>query len=61
MRFYLHKYVVYHEMLHIKHKAKIVRGRCYYHTPEFYLDEKRFKQYRQAMKWLEGFVSHKGG
>lgn len=56
---YFVEYVVYHEMLHIKHKVKIVRGRCYYHTPEFYLDEKRFKQYRQSMKWLEEFSARK--
>lgn len=56
---YFVEYVLYHEMLHIKHKAKIVRGRCYYHTPEFYLDEKRFRQYRQAMRWLEDFAARR--
>jgi len=51
------EYVLYHEMLHIKHKARIIRGRCYYHTSEFYQDEKRFQHYKDAMIWLDDFTS----
>ena len=51
------EYVLYHEMLHIKHKARIIRGRCYYHTAEFYLDEKQFQQYKEAMTWLDEFTA----
>lgn len=51
------EYVLYHEMLHIRHKARIVRGRCYYHTAEFYRDEKRFQHYEEAMEWLDEFTS----
>jgi predicted metal-dependent hydrolase len=54
---YFVEYVLYHEMLHIKHKARIIRGRCYYHTNEFYLDEKRFQQYKEAMAWLDEFTA----
>lgn len=54
---YFVEYVLYHEMLHIKHKARIIRGRCYYHTADFYLDEKRFQQYKEAMAWLDEFTA----
>jgi predicted metal-dependent hydrolase len=54
---YFVEYVLYHEMLHIKHKARIINGRCYYHTPDFYLEEKRFPYYQEAMVWLDAFTA----
>lgn len=54
------EYVLYHEMLHIKHKARIINGRCYYHTPEFYQDEKLFSQYQESMAWLDEFTARFG-
>lgn len=50
-------YVMYHEMLHIKHKARHLNGRAYVHTPEFYADEKKFEHYDTAMRWLEKLAS----
>jgi hypothetical protein len=47
------EYILYHEMLHIKHPAKLINGRRYYHTSSFRLDERRFAHYQQAQKWLE--------
>lgn len=47
------EYILYHEMLHIKHPAKLIKGRRYYHTSSFRLDERRFAYYEQAQKWLE--------
>ena len=47
------EFILYHEMLHIKHAAKIINGRRYYHTTAFRLDEKRFSKYQQAQTWLE--------
>ncbi len=47
------EYILYHEMLHIKHAAKIINGRRYYHTAAFRLDEKRFSKYEAAQAWLE--------
>ncbi|HKP45049.1 MAG TPA: SprT-like domain-containing protein [Pyrinomonadaceae bacterium] len=47
------EYILYHEMLHIKHAAKIINGRRYYHTAAFRLDEKRFVRYDEAQTWLE--------
>ena len=47
------EYILYHEMLHIKHAAKVINGRRYYHTTAFRLDEKRFSKYEEAQAWLE--------
>jgi len=47
------EYILYHEMLHIKHPARLINGRRYYHTSAFRQDERRFPYYDQAQKWLE--------
>ena len=47
------EYILYHEILHIKHPAKLIKGRRYYHTSAFRLDERRFPHYEQAQRWLE--------
>ncbi|MEP6717873.1 MAG: SprT-like domain-containing protein [bacterium] len=47
------EFILYHEMLHIKHAAKVINGRRYYHTEAFRLDEKRFAKYEAAQTWLE--------
>lgn len=47
------EYILYHEMLHIKHPARIVDGRRYYHTNSFRADERRFPRYEEAQLWLE--------
>jgi SprT-like family len=47
------EYILYHEMLHIKHAARIIKGRRYYHTAAFKLDERRFDRYEDAQRWLE--------
>ena len=47
------EYIVYHEMLHIKHPAKLVNGRRYYHTSAFRNDERRFEFYQEATQWLD--------
>lgn len=47
------EYILYHEMLHIKHPARLINGRRYYHTSAFRLDERRFPRYEEAQKWLE--------
>ena len=46
-------FIVYHEMLHIKHPAKLVNGRRYYHTSAFRSDERRFEYYGEAIQWLD--------
>jgi hypothetical protein len=47
------EYILYHEMLHIKHAARMINGRRYYHTAAFRLDERRFAKYEEAQRWLE--------
>ena len=47
------EYILYHEMLHIKHVARMINGRRYYHTTGFRLDERRFAKYDDAQRWLE--------
>ena len=47
------EFIVYHEMLHIKHLARMINGRRYYHTAAFRLDERRFARYDEAQRWLE--------
>ncbi len=47
------EYILYHEMLHIRHMARMINGRRYYHTTAFRLDERRFTRYEDAQRWLE--------
>ncbi len=47
------EFVLYHEMLHIKHPTKHRNGRRYNHTPAFKLDEKKFAYYYEAEEWIE--------
>src|ERR1044072_4968235 len=46
------EFILYHEMLHIKPPARLIKGRRYYHTSAFRLGERRFPYYEQAQKWL---------
>jgi len=47
------EYVLYHEMLHVKHPARIVSGRTIYHGRPFRDDERLFEHFDEALKWLE--------
>jgi hypothetical protein len=47
------EYVLYHEMLHVKHPPRLVGGRTIYHGPEFRADERRFHQVDEATRLLE--------
>jgi hypothetical protein len=46
-------YVLYHEMLHIKHPRRVVAGRSVYHSRSFREDERRFERFDEALKWLD--------
>jgi hypothetical protein len=50
------EYILFHEMLHIKHPAKIINGRRYYHTPAFRAEERSFPRYKQAQDWLDRVI-----
>jgi Protein of unknown function DUF45 len=52
---YVVAYVLYHEMLHLKHPIKFARCRRESHSPEFRREEKIFADYACAMKFLERF------
>jgi hypothetical protein len=45
-------YVMYHEMLHQKHPQKLVRCRLESHSAEFRKEEKKFRDYEAAQKFL---------
>jgi len=47
------EYIVYHEMLHIKHPTKHRNGRRYNHTPEFKRDEENFAYFEEAEDWID--------
>jgi hypothetical protein len=47
------EYVLYHEMLHVKHPARIVSGRTVYHGRAFRDEERLFERFDEALKWLE--------
>jgi hypothetical protein len=48
-------FVLYHEMLHVKHPMQFVRCRRKSHSPEFRQEEKRFADYDGATKFLKRF------
>ena len=50
---YVVAYVMYHEMLHVKHQSRFVKGRRIFHTPAFRAEEKQFAEYDDAIQWLE--------
>lgn len=47
------EYVLYHELLHIKHPIEMINGRQRKHSPAFKKDEKKFAQYAQAERWIK--------
>lgn len=46
-------FLMYHELLHKKHRTQWSRGRGYVHTPAFKTDERRFEGWERAEKMLE--------
>ena len=51
---YAVRFVLYHEMLHMYHGVRTIRGNRYAHTPEFRRDEQKFENYAEAEKALQG-------
>ncbi|HEX9000332.1 MAG TPA: SprT-like domain-containing protein [Blastocatellia bacterium] len=56
---FLVEFVLYHEMLHMKHRPKLSNGRRVYHTAAFRADERRFDYYDAAMAELEKLSNRK--
>ncbi len=52
---YVVSYVLYHEMLHVKHPMRFNRCRRTSHSGQFRQEEKRFEHYGRAMRFLACF------
>jgi len=50
------EYILFHEMLHIKHPARLIKGRRFYHTRAFRTEEERYPHYQQAQDWLDSIA-----
>jgi len=50
---YVVEYVMFHEMLHVKHQSRVHNSRMIIHTPEFKREERSFSQYQAAKVWLK--------
>ena len=50
---FLVEYILYHEMLHIKHPVEHCNGRRRVHTKPFYEDERKFPQYKEAVALIK--------
>jgi hypothetical protein len=50
---YVVEYVLFHEMLHVKHPIKFARCRLQSHSKNFRAEEKRYKNYARAQKFLK--------
>jgi predicted metal-dependent hydrolase len=46
------EYIVYHEMLHLRHPVKVRGSRRCVHSAEFQADEKLFPRLTEAQKFL---------
>ncbi len=47
------EYIVFHEMLHVKHPTVHHNGRRYNHTTAFRADEEQFEHFDAAERWIE--------
>lgn len=50
---YAVEFILYHEMLHVKHPMRAAACRLQAHSPEFRTEEKLFAEYARARKFLE--------
>jgi hypothetical protein len=47
------EFILYHEMLHLKHGPRQINGRRIHHHAAFRADERRFARYEEACAWLD--------
>ncbi|MBZ5569789.1 MAG: M48 family peptidase [Acidobacteriia bacterium] len=50
---YAVEYIVYHEMLHLKHPVRLRGGRRCVHSPQFQAEEKLFPRLEEAKRFLK--------
>jgi Protein of unknown function DUF45 len=55
---YVVSYVLYHEMLHVKHPVRFARCRRESHSAAFRKEEKLFEDYQRAVKFLARFPAN---
>ena len=55
---YVVAYVLYHEMLHLKHPMRFAHCRRESHSAQFRKEEKKFADYARAMTFLENFPAY---
>jgi hypothetical protein len=55
---YVVAYVLYHEMLHLKHPIRFARCRRESHSAMFRREEKQFTDYARALRFLSRFPSN---
>jgi hypothetical protein len=53
---YAVEYVLFHEMLHVKHPTRRSGCTLLSHSPEFRIEEKRFVEFQRARKVLDGLA-----
>lgn len=56
---YAVEYLLYHEMLHLKHPVTTRRGRRCVHSRAFQEEEAQFPQYEQARRWMHGLAARR--
>jgi hypothetical protein len=49
---YVVEYVMYHEMLHVRHHTRVRDCRLIVHSPEFKQEERQFARFEEAKNWL---------
>ncbi len=52
-------YIMYHELLHKKHKFKAKNGRSFHHTSKFRKEEKQFENSEEMEKKVKKFLNRK--
>ncbi|MBZ5534415.1 MAG: hypothetical protein LAO31_00550 [Acidobacteriia bacterium] len=55
---YVLEYLMFHEMLHMKHGAEIRNGRRVVHTKKFRIEERKFEGYAAAKEWIRRMTRH---
>jgi hypothetical protein len=57
---YANDYLLWHEMLHLRHQVQIVNGRRHYDTPAFRQDEMTFdRKARASYSFASGLLMNK--
>jgi hypothetical protein len=50
---YVIDYIMFHELLHVRHRSQVQDARCIVHSADFRADERKFAHYDSAKQWLK--------